>query len=91
MSKTIDDLRTVLFDTLAAAKDGSLDIERIRAISKDMRPDVHSSLRDEVVDFLDQFKDKIHDLNLRTFLKVINVRIMEPTCWREVAEYVVTA
>jgi hypothetical protein len=33
MSKTIDDLRAVLFDTLAAAKDGSLDIERIRAIN----------------------------------------------------------
>ena len=33
MSKTITDLRDVLFDTLQAARDGTIDIERVRAIN----------------------------------------------------------
>lgn len=31
--KTIEDLRTVLFDTLAGLKDGSVDLERAKAVS----------------------------------------------------------
>lgn len=70
---------------------GSEKIDRIRAIAHLMRPDVHSTLRDEVVDFLNDLRDRISDLNLRTFLKVVNVRISEPSCWKEIAEYIVTA
>lgn len=33
MSKTITDLRDVLFDTLQGARDGTIDIERVRAIN----------------------------------------------------------
>jgi hypothetical protein len=70
---------------------GSEKIDRIRAIAHMMRPDVHSTIRDEVVDFLNELRDRISDLNLRTFLKVVNVRISEPSCWKEIAEYIVTA
>lgn len=70
---------------------GTEKIERIRAIAGSMRPDVHSSISNEVVDFLDEFRDQIGDLNLRTYLKVMTVRVSEPSAWRSIAEYVVTA
>lgn len=34
MSKTIEDLRTALFDTLQAVKDGSMDLDRARAVNE---------------------------------------------------------
>lgn len=33
MSKTIDDLRAALFDTLQAVRDGSMDVDRARAVN----------------------------------------------------------
>lgn len=34
MSKTMEDLRTSLFDTLQAIKDGSMDLDKARAVNE---------------------------------------------------------
>jgi len=34
MSKTLNDLRTALFETLAAVKDGSMDLDKARAVNE---------------------------------------------------------
>lgn len=66
-------------------------ITRIRTLSKHMRPDMTAPEKEEVLVLLDTFKERIGDLNLRTFLKVCELRHQSPKRWRDMAEYVVTA
>lgn len=62
-------------------------IERMRAIVHDIRPDLEVGLKFEVIGFLNEFRHRCKDLNLRTFLKVADIRTSEPELWRDIAEY----
>lgn len=57
-------------------------IERIRTISSNIRPDLPEELKKDCLDLLDQHRNDIGDLNIRTFLKVLEVRAShpDPTC-----------
>lgn len=66
-------------------------IERMGAIAAHVRPNLTIEQKREVLDFLSHFKAQIKDLNMRTFLKVCDVRVAEPADWREIGEYIVTA
>lgn len=66
-------------------------IERIRAISADIRKDLDPQLKTEAIDLLAQFAESIGDLNIRTFLKVLEIRARGTANWKELAEYVITA
>jgi hypothetical protein len=66
-------------------------IERIKAISGDIRPDMRTELKTEALDLLKEHADSIGDLNIRTFLKVLEIRQKGAENWRDLAEYVITA
>lgn len=66
-------------------------LERMRGIINDLKPDMPLPEKVEVLNFLEEFKDGIRDLNIRTFLKVCDLRAAEPGDWRDIAEYVVTS
>jgi hypothetical protein len=66
-------------------------IERIRSISKDIRPDLTDDLKTESLDLLSEHADIIGDLNIRTFLKVLEIRARGANNWKDLAEYVITA
>lgn len=64
-------------------------IERIANIAPNLKPELDMTAKAEVIDFLRDLKTVISDLNIRTFLKVCELRIAEPSDWRDIAEYVV--
>jgi hypothetical protein len=66
-------------------------IERIRFIAPNVRPDMSMAAKKEVVDLLEEFKDRVGDLNIRTFLKVCDIRSRGSENWRDLAEYMITA
>ena len=66
-------------------------IERIRAICGDVKQDMSMADKHEIVDFIASLKHLIHDLNIRTFLKVCDVRASAGDQWRDIAEYIVTS
>lgn len=65
-------------------------IDRMRAIIEDVRTDLHISVKNDVIDFLHSFRHRMKDLNMRTLLKVLDIRISEPTIWKDIAEYSIT-
>lgn len=66
-------------------------IERIRAISPNIRKDLGRPMHDDALALLEKFKDQIGDLNIRTYLQVLDIRAGDKTDWKDIAEYVVTA
>lgn len=66
-------------------------IERMRGICQAVENDMTLEAKMEVIEFLDGLRDKIGDLNMRTFLKVCDLYSDDPADWRDVAEYMVTA
>jgi len=66
-------------------------IERIRYIAPSIRRDMTTSQKDEVIALLDRCKEDIGDLNIRTFLKVCEIRHRGSENWQDLAEYVITA
>jgi hypothetical protein len=62
-------------------------IERMRSIAVDIRSDLEIELKHEVINFLNEFRHRCKDLNLRTLLKVMDIRTSEPQLWRDIAEY----
>lgn len=65
-------------------------LERMSKIAENLKPDLAIEIKLEVIEFLRGFKDYISDLNMRTFLKVCDIRIADPSDWRDLAEYIVT-
>lgn len=65
-------------------------LERMSRIAADIKPDLDMTIKTEVIEFLRTLKDYISDLNMRTFLKVCDIRVAEPNDWRDLAEYIVT-
>jgi hypothetical protein len=66
-------------------------IQRIKTISKDIKPEWAKKEKDDSIELLSELKDNIGDLNIRTFLKVLEIRHKGADNWRDLAEYVVTA
>lgn len=66
-------------------------IERIRFISDHIRPDIDKTIKEEVLDMLEEKADKIGDLNIRTFLKGIEIRLAGSKNWRSMLDYMITA
>jgi hypothetical protein len=66
-------------------------IARIKEIAAAIRPDLAPERKAEALELLDKFKDDIGDLNIRTFLKVLEIQHSNPETWQELAEYVITA
>lgn len=65
-------------------------IERMQTIVADVRVEIDISVKREVIDFLSALRHQMKDLNMRTFLKVLDIRVSEPTDWRDIAEYSVS-
>lgn len=66
-------------------------LERIRAIAPAVRPEVTMAIKHDVIDLIDALKDRTKDLNIRTFIKILDVRQSAPLSqWRDVATYIVT-
>jgi hypothetical protein len=66
-------------------------IERITAIAPSLCPDMNATEREECIELLSKNRHRISDLNLRTMLKVANIRRANPQHWRDMATYMVTA
>lgn len=66
-------------------------IERIRTLAPKIRPEVALSVKQEALEVLAQYAETAGDLNLRTFLKVLDIRLAGRADWRELARYVITA
>ena len=66
-------------------------LDRMEAIAPQVRPDIELSVKLEVVQFMREIMTHIKDLNIRTMLKVLDIRVASPTEWRDIAEYVLTA
>jgi hypothetical protein len=66
-------------------------IQRIRHIAPKIRRDMPTAHKDEVIALLDRCKDDIGDLNIRTFMKVCEIRHRGTENWQDLAEYVITA
>lgn len=66
-------------------------IERIKTIAPAISPETSKVMKDESVELLAKFQDEIGDLNIRTFLKVLDIRKKNASNWERLAEYVITA
>ena len=66
-------------------------IERIKSIAPNVRKDMDKKQKAECVALLDEFKGTIGDLNIRTFLKLLEIRHTDKSHWKDLAEYVITA
>lgn len=66
-------------------------IQRIESIMGDMRKDMPMEHRKESLSLLSNHAGSIGDLNIRTFLKVCEMRSTNAANWKELAEYVITA
>jgi hypothetical protein len=66
-------------------------IERIKAIMKDILPQMNKAWKEESLALLSEHAETIGDLNIRTFLKVCEIRQRDTENWKELAEYVITA
>jgi hypothetical protein len=63
-------------------------IERLRAIVPNIEPETDLELKLEILDLMDTMKDRIDDLNVRTFLKVLECRAANTTGdWKRLAMY----
>lgn len=66
-------------------------LERMMAIAPRIRPELDLGTKMEAIDFMRTIKDHVKDLNIRTLLKVLDIRASDPEQWRDLAEYVLTA
>ena len=66
-------------------------IERMGAILGFLRTDVPMKHKEESLEHLSTHKDRVSDLNIRTLLKVVEIRVSRPDDWKNLAEYVITA
>jgi hypothetical protein len=62
-------------------------IARMYGIVDHIKPEIARDVKVEVIEFLNQFRNTAKDLNMRTLLKVSEIRVANPTEWRDMAEY----
>jgi hypothetical protein len=63
-------------------------LERILAILPKLKPGLDFSQKREVYDLILRYKNSIHDLNIRTFLKICDIRESQQESWIRLATYV---
>lgn len=66
-------------------------VARIKTLAPKIRPDMTMKLKHECIELLEEHAEAIGDLNIRTFLKVCEIRHKDTANWRDLAEYVITA
>ena len=66
-------------------------VDRIRKLKGSIRPDISATMKDEAIALIAEHAENIGDLNIRTFLKVLDIRHNNKPNWKDVAEYVITA
>jgi hypothetical protein len=66
-------------------------IERITAIAPSLAGDIDHDQRMECIELLNHMRNRVRDLNYRTFMKVARIRKENPNCWREMSTYMITA
>lgn len=68
-------------------------VERMRSVLDRICPNVPMSMKEEAMEVMEQYKNETSDLNFRTLIKVINIRVAaeEGEDWREMAEYMLLA
>lgn len=69
-------------------------IERIAGIINNLNPSSKPNTplepKMEVLTLMRTHREKIHDLNIRTFLKLLEVRLSGATTWKSIALYLIT-
>ena len=66
-------------------------LERMRHIAPNVNPEIPLNVKLEVIDLLEELKDSCRDLNVRTLLKVVSVRLASPEDWVPIGKYVATS
>lgn len=66
-------------------------LTRIASLAPTIRPEIARQVKQEAFNLLVEVANQAGDLNLRTFLKVLEIRLTGNPDWRELARYVVTA
>ena len=66
-------------------------IERMRVIAPAIDDGLTEKQKTTVIDFIDEHKDKVGDLNMRTYLKVGDIMKEDPSDWKDAAEYMITS
>lgn len=66
-------------------------IARIKKIMPSIDPNCPMATKQDALDLLSKLADQVGDLNIRTFLKVLEIRKKNAANWKDLAEYVVTA
>jgi hypothetical protein len=80
--------RALFVDVSMTAKEK---IDRIKALAAAMRPDLSMKAKLGIIKHLNGLRDKIGDLNIRSFLKTCEIYSANPKQWKNVSEYVLTA
>lgn len=66
-------------------------VARLRSLKGAIRPDMSAAMKDECIELIEEHAENIGDLNIRTMLKVCEIRHNNKPNWRDLAEYVITA
>jgi hypothetical protein len=66
-------------------------VARIKTLAPKIRTDMTKAAKEECIKLLEENAENIGDLNIRTFLKVCEIRHKDTANWKDLAEYVITA
>jgi hypothetical protein len=66
-------------------------IQRITSIAPNIRADIPMPVKTEVIQLMNRFRHMTGDLNVRTFLKVLDIRCSNPDIWEQMGEYTLTS
>lgn len=65
-------------------------ISRMKFILRYVKPEVKMEWKEEVMEILEQYKNESRDLNMRTLIKLIEIRVSEEDeNWKELAEFTI--
>ncbi len=65
-------------------------IERMRKVLPEILPQYEMKEKQEALDFLESFKDIATEINFRTLINVIKIRVANSKNWKDLAEYSLT-
>lgn len=66
-------------------------VARIKKLKAVIHPEMPMKQKDECIALIEEHAEHIGDLNIRTMLKVCEIRHNDKPNWRDLAEYVITA
>lgn len=65
-------------------------IERMRKVLEDVLPEYGMKEKKEALDFMEEFKHIAREINFRTLINVIKIRVGASKNWKDLAEYSLT-